>query len=248
MVDHSRQNRECFVRWRMWSLPFAFVLGILLLFWTTEYKYIKITVTRIHFLRIHLWPRIRIHFIFCHKIRIQLLGERYGPQPIGCAFHRGLSPFEPVLTAQYRVFGEAPGSGEGHGLSLPILESSIEVGQTLWKAHPLDWCIDIAVAKEATEEYHVGYLKVYVFFCLDVAFILRSKILTQPNQKCPGNTVLVQSFAHLMLQIFCDPVEGGGLTLNMVEYTQNMKPVICTWNVAGAVQTYCYLPDKMYFF
>ncbi len=29
-------------------------------------------------------------------------------------------------------------------------------------------------------------------------------------------TVLVKSFAHLMLWIFCDPPERGGLTLNMV--------------------------------
>ena len=31
-------------------------------------------------------------------------------------------------------------------------------------------------------------------------------------------TVLVKSFAHLMLWIFCDPPERGGLTLNIVEY------------------------------
>ncbi len=27
------------------------------------------------------WSRIRIHFTFCHRIRIQLPLERYGPQP-----------------------------------------------------------------------------------------------------------------------------------------------------------------------
>ena len=33
-----------------------------------------------------------------------------------------------------------------------------------------------------------------------------------------SNTVLVKSFADLMLWIFCDPPERGELTLNMVEY------------------------------
>ncbi len=31
------------------------------------------------------------------------------------------------------------------------------------------------------------------------------------------NTMLVKGFAHLMLWIFCDPPERGGLTLNIVE-------------------------------
>ncbi len=44
-------------------------------------EFIKKTGIRMH-LWIHLWPRIRIHFIFCHRIRIQLPLERYGPQPI----------------------------------------------------------------------------------------------------------------------------------------------------------------------
>ncbi len=32
--------------------------------------------------------------------------------------------------------------------------------------------------------------------------------------------MLVKSFAHLMLWIFCDPPERGGLTLNIVEYAE----------------------------
>ena len=68
---------------------------------TAEYEYIKKTGIRINksltlvlklwhsenisiwseSLWIHLWPRIRIHFNFCHRIRIQLPGERCGPQP-----------------------------------------------------------------------------------------------------------------------------------------------------------------------
>ncbi len=35
---------------------------------------------------------------------------------------------------------------------------------------------------------------------------------------CYFSTVLVKSFAHLMLWIFCEPPERGGLTLTMVEY------------------------------
>ncbi len=75
-------------------------------FWTSESEYIKKTGIRIHFFSklkslpfvlklrhaentfiwsesiwIHLWPRVRIHLIFCHRIRIQLPLERYGPQP-----------------------------------------------------------------------------------------------------------------------------------------------------------------------
>ena len=72
-------------------------------FCTSESEYIKKTGIRIHFffkiegihelwhaentiiwsksIWIHLWRRIRIHFILCHRIRIKLPLERYGPQP-----------------------------------------------------------------------------------------------------------------------------------------------------------------------
>ncbi len=32
-------------------------------------------------LRVHLGPRIQIHFIYSHRIWIQLLGGGFGPQP-----------------------------------------------------------------------------------------------------------------------------------------------------------------------
>ncbi len=51
---------------------------------------------------IHLWPRIRIQFIFCHRIWIQLPLERYGPQPIAhwnCLVCFFFLPTEPTCQA-----------------------------------------------------------------------------------------------------------------------------------------------------
>ncbi len=61
-------------------------------FWTFESEYVKITGIRIHFffsklkesVNPNIWSEsiwIHLHFIFCHRIRIQLPLERYGPQP-----------------------------------------------------------------------------------------------------------------------------------------------------------------------
>ncbi len=76
-------------------------------FCTTESEYIKKTGIRIHFFQnwrnpwIHLWPRIRIHFIFCHRIRIQLPLERYGPQPI--VRTTGQDDKDPVIASQIKT-------------------------------------------------------------------------------------------------------------------------------------------------
>ncbi len=48
---------------------------------------------------------IRIHFIFCHRIRLQLPGERYGPQPIIVAMytHQGITNQPHTVLAESKL-------------------------------------------------------------------------------------------------------------------------------------------------